>query len=74
MESLLGSSSWLYIIFIGLIVGVLARFLKPGRDGMGFFMTILLGIAGAAGAVSTPTAGGAGSSTGGVSAICSTTG
>ena len=50
MESLLGSSSWLYIIFIGLIVGVLARFLKPGRDGMGFFMTILLGIAGAAGA------------------------
>ena len=46
MESLLGSSSWLYIIFIGLIVGVLARFLKPGRDGMGFFMTILLGIAG----------------------------
>ena len=50
MESLLGSSSWLYIIFIGLIVGVLARFLKPGKDGMGIFMTILLGIAGAAGA------------------------
>ena len=47
MEGLLGSSSWLYIIFIGLIVGVLARFLKPGKDGMGFIMTILLGIGGA---------------------------
>ena len=47
MEGLLGSSSWLYIIFIGLIVGVLARFLKPGNDGMGFIMTILLGIGGA---------------------------
>ena len=47
MESLLGSSSWLYIIFIGLIVGLLARFLKPGNDGMGFILTILLGIAGA---------------------------
>ena len=47
MEGLLGSSSWLYIIFIGLIVGVLARFLKPGKDSMGFIMTILLGIGGA---------------------------
>ncbi|MCY7312081.1 MAG: GlsB/YeaQ/YmgE family stress response membrane protein [Pseudoxanthomonas sp.] len=48
MESLLGSTSWLYIIFIGLIVGVLARLLKPGKDSMGFFLTILLGIGGAA--------------------------
>ncbi len=48
MEGLLGSSSWLYIIFIGFIVGLLARFLKPGNDGMGFILTILLGIAGAA--------------------------
>lgn len=47
MEGLLGSSSWLYIIFIGFIVGLLARFLKPGNDGMGFILTILLGIAGA---------------------------
>lgn len=50
MESLLGSGSWLYIIFIGFIVGLIARFLKPGKDGMGIIMTILLGIAGAAGA------------------------
>ncbi|MET0815600.1 MAG: GlsB/YeaQ/YmgE family stress response membrane protein, partial [Pseudoxanthomonas sp.] len=47
MEGLLGSDSWLYIIFIGLIVGLLARFLKPGNDGMGIILTILLGIAGA---------------------------
>lgn len=47
MEGLLGSGSWLYIIFIGFIVGLLARFLKPGNDGMGFILTILLGIGGA---------------------------
>ena len=47
MESLLGSDSWLYIIFIGFIVGLLARFLKPGNDGMGIILTILLGIGGA---------------------------
>jgi len=33
-------------IFIGLIVGLLARFLKPGNDSMGWIMTIVLGIAG----------------------------
>lgn len=47
MEGVFGSSSWLYIIFIGFIVGLLARFLKPGNDGMGIILTILLGIAGA---------------------------
>jgi uncharacterized membrane protein YeaQ/YmgE (transglycosylase-associated protein family) len=33
-------------IFIGLIVGLIARFLKPGRDPLGWIMTIILGIAG----------------------------
>ncbi len=33
-------------IFVGLIVGLLARFLKPGDDSMGWIMTILLGIGG----------------------------
>jgi uncharacterized membrane protein YeaQ/YmgE (transglycosylase-associated protein family) len=33
-------------IFIGLIVGLLARFLKPGDDSMGWIMTIILGIVG----------------------------
>jgi uncharacterized membrane protein YeaQ/YmgE (transglycosylase-associated protein family) len=34
-----------WIIF-GAIVGVIARFLMPGRDPMSWVMTILLGIAG----------------------------
>ena len=34
-------------IVIGLIVGVVAKLLLPGRDPGGFLMTILLGIAGA---------------------------
>jgi uncharacterized membrane protein YeaQ/YmgE (transglycosylase-associated protein family) len=34
-------------IIIGLIVGLIARFLKPGSDSMGWIMTILLGIGGA---------------------------
>jgi uncharacterized membrane protein YeaQ/YmgE (transglycosylase-associated protein family) len=37
---------WVWIILMGLIVGVLAKLLHPGRDNMGFIMTILLGIAG----------------------------
>lgn len=35
-----------WIIF-GLIVGVIAKLLMPGRDPGGFIVTILLGIAGA---------------------------
>lgn len=37
---------FLWIIF-GLIVGVLAKWIMPGKDGGGFFMTIILGITGA---------------------------
>jgi uncharacterized membrane protein YeaQ/YmgE (transglycosylase-associated protein family) len=33
-------------IFIGFIVGVLAKFLHPGKENMGFIMTTVLGIAG----------------------------
>ena len=36
----------LYTIVIGFIVGLVARFLMPGRDAAGFIITILLGIAG----------------------------
>ncbi len=36
----------LWVIIIGLIVGVIAKLLTPGRDPMGFLLTILLGIAG----------------------------
>lgn len=34
-------------IGIGLLVGILARFLVPGEDKMGIIWTILLGIGGA---------------------------
>ena len=34
------------IIFIVLIVGLIARFIKPGNDSMGWIMTILLGVGG----------------------------
>ena len=33
-------------ILVGLIVGLIARAIKPGRDAMGWIMTIILGIAG----------------------------
>ena len=33
-------------LFIGLIVRLVARFIKPGNDGMGWIMTIVLGICG----------------------------
>lgn len=34
-------------IIVGLIVGVIAKLLMPGRDPGGFIITILIGIAGA---------------------------
>lgn len=34
-------------IFGGLVIGLLARMVKPGADAMGWIMTILLGILGA---------------------------
>ena len=34
-------------IFIGFIIGVLAKMLMPGRDPAGFVVTVLLGIGGA---------------------------
>ena len=40
MMSILGT------LFIGLIVGLVARALKPGDDRMGLIMTALLGVAG----------------------------
>ena len=33
-------------IFIGLLVGLVARFVKPGDDSMGWIKTILVGIGG----------------------------
>lgn len=33
-------------IIIGFVIGLVARFLMPGRDPMGFILTTLLGIVG----------------------------
>jgi len=38
--------SLLWTLLIGFIAGALAKFIMPGRDGGGFLMTALLGIAG----------------------------
>lgn len=35
-----------WTIVLGLVIGVIAKFLHPGKENMGFLMTILLGIAG----------------------------
>ena len=40
----MGILTW---ILFGLVVGVIAKLLMPGRDPGGFIVTILLGIAGA---------------------------
>ena len=37
----------LWTLLIGLFIGVVAKFLMPGRDPGGIIMTILLGIGGA---------------------------
>jgi uncharacterized membrane protein YeaQ/YmgE (transglycosylase-associated protein family) len=37
----------IYAILIGLVVGIVAKFLMPGKDPGGFIITTLLGIAGA---------------------------
>ena len=36
----------LYMLVIGIVAGFLARLLVPGRDPMGFWATVLLGIVG----------------------------
>ena len=40
----MGILSW---ILFGLVVGIIAKVLTPGRDPGGFIVTVLLGVAGA---------------------------
>ncbi|MCW9035316.1 MAG: GlsB/YeaQ/YmgE family stress response membrane protein [Rhodospirillales bacterium] len=40
----MGILSW---IVLGLIAGIIAKVIMPGKDGGGLFMTILLGVVGA---------------------------
>ena len=39
----MGIIAW---IFLGLVAGALAKFIMPGKDPGGFFVTILIGIVG----------------------------
>ena len=39
--------SWIGYIVGGLVIGILARWIKPGADPMGWILTIILGIVGA---------------------------
>ena len=36
---------WIWLILVGALVGALGRLLHPGRDPMGWIVTILIGIA-----------------------------
>ena len=38
---------WEFSLVLGLVVGIIAKFLMPGKDPGGFVITIILGIAGA---------------------------
>jgi uncharacterized membrane protein YeaQ/YmgE (transglycosylase-associated protein family) len=35
---------WIWLIIVGLIVGALGRMLHPGRDPMGWLLTLALGV------------------------------
>lgn len=37
----------LWLVIVGAFIGIVARFLMPGRDPIGFVGTVLLGIVGA---------------------------
>ncbi|WP_430390642.1 GlsB/YeaQ/YmgE family stress response membrane protein [Dyella sp. 20L07] len=37
---------WLWVFIVGLVVGVIAKALTPGKEAMGFIITAILGIAG----------------------------
>ncbi len=38
---------WIVVVIVGFVVGLIARFLTPGRDPEGFIVTTLIGIGGA---------------------------
>jgi uncharacterized membrane protein YeaQ/YmgE (transglycosylase-associated protein family) len=42
----MGLFELIWTVIIGLVVGLIARLVLPGRDPMGFIMTAILGIAG----------------------------
>jgi len=47
MSQYLADHGWLAWILIGLVAGVIAKMITPGRDPSGCIVTIVIGIAGA---------------------------
>ncbi len=43
----MGIMTIIYWIIVGFIVGVLAKWIMPGKDPGGFWITVLIGVAGA---------------------------
>ena len=37
---------WLWVFIVGLVVGVIAKAVTPGKEAMGWIITAILGIAG----------------------------
>jgi uncharacterized membrane protein YeaQ/YmgE (transglycosylase-associated protein family) len=35
---------WVWLIIVGLIVGALGRLLHPGKDALGWILTLVLGV------------------------------
>ena len=40
----------IWTIVLGFVIGVIAKFIHPGKENMGFVVTVVLGIAGSFGA------------------------
>ena len=39
--------SWLWYILVGAAIGIIARIIHPGKENMGWIMTLIIGIAAA---------------------------
>ncbi len=39
-------AGWIWTIFIGLIIGFVAKLITPGKEPTGFLITVIIGIAG----------------------------
>lgn len=47
LSDIFAQHAWYWWILIGLVAGVIAKLLMPGRDPGGWIVTIIIGIAGA---------------------------
>jgi uncharacterized membrane protein YeaQ/YmgE (transglycosylase-associated protein family) len=38
---------WIWYVLLGAVIGIIARLIHPGKENMGWIMTVLIGIGGA---------------------------